>query len=65
MGFLPYFDFEGETLYTVSSYYDEYNALIQEQIDKRKSSEGFKVELEDNDRVAEFNQEFIQKYIRN
>lgn len=60
-----YFSFEGQIVYTVSSYYDEYNAIIQQEFEKLKTIEGFHFELEDNDRVAQFNQEFIKKYIKN
>ncbi|MCI4671177.1 MAG: hypothetical protein MRZ79_23765 [Bacteroidia bacterium] len=60
-----YFSFEDQIIYTVSSYYDEYNAIIQQEFEKLKTKEGFHFELEDNDRVAEFNQEFIKKYIKN
>jgi len=60
-----YFNFEDEVIYTISSYYDEYNAIIQEEVDGNKSNDGFRVDLADEGEKVRFLQEFVQKYIRN
>ncbi|MEO0897723.1 MAG: hypothetical protein AAFY71_15060 [Bacteroidota bacterium] len=59
-----YFHFEDETIYTISSYYDEYNVLIQEAVDKRKSNEGYRFDLADEDEKVRFLEDFVLKFIR-
>lgn len=59
-----YFEFDGEVLRTVSSFYDDYNAPIQALIDKRKSNEGYRFELISEDDVIKFRQEFVLNFIK-
>ena len=60
-----YLRFEEETVYTVSSYFDEYNIIVDEAINKRRSDEGFIVEMASEDEKNQFLQDFILKFIRN
>lgn len=59
-----YFHFEEDVLYTISSYYTEYNYPLQELVDKRKSEEGFRFELATEDDPPKFKQDFVKKFIR-
>ena len=59
-----YFHFEDDVIYTTSNFYDEYNYPLQEVIDKRKSNEGFRFELANEDEVSRFRQEFVVKFIK-
>ena len=59
-----YFHFEDEVVYTISSYYTEYNYPLQELVDKRKSEEGFRFELATEDDPPQFKQDFVKKFIR-
>lgn len=59
-----YFHFEDEVVYTLSSYYTEYNYPLQELVDKRKSEEGFRFELATEDDPPKFKQDFVKKFIR-
>ncbi|MEO1449467.1 MAG: hypothetical protein AAFV07_08040, partial [Bacteroidota bacterium] len=59
-----YFDFEGEVVKTISSYYDEYNYPLQEEVDKRKSDDGYRFEMATEDDRSQFLQDFVKKFIR-
>lgn len=60
-----YFHVEDEVVYTVSSYYDNYNYPLQEIIDKRKGGEGdYRFEMASEDEVSKFRQDFVLKFIR-
>ena len=49
-----YFKYQDEIVKTYSSYHDDYNAPLQLQIEKRKSSNGFRYELGSDAEVQEF-----------
>jgi len=62
-----YFHFEDETLSTYFSsisYPEIYNGPIQQAIEKRKSDEGFHVELANEEDIAEFTRNFVLRFIR-
>ncbi|GAB4406391.1 MAG: hypothetical protein OHK0039_08100 [Bacteroidia bacterium] len=59
-----YFNFKEDVVYTVASYYDEYNYPLQALIDKRKSAEGYRFEMASEDQRARFLQDFVKKFIR-
>ncbi|RMG55434.1 MAG: hypothetical protein D6722_27790 [Bacteroidetes bacterium] len=59
-----YFHVKDEVVYTLASYYDEYNYPLQEEIDKRKDDSGFRFEMAPEDEKARFLQDFVKKFIR-
>ena len=59
-----YFHFQDEVIYTLASYYDEYNYPLQEQIEKRKDADGFRFEMASEDEKVRFIQDFVKKFIR-
>ncbi|TAE46907.1 MAG: hypothetical protein EAZ89_19080 [Bacteroidetes bacterium] len=59
-----YFSFEDGVVRTRSSYYDEYNYPLEEEITKRKSNEGYRFEVATEEEKARFMQDFIKKYIK-
>ncbi|MDX2286576.1 MAG: hypothetical protein NW241_20585 [Bacteroidia bacterium] len=59
-----YFQFEKGTIRTLSSYYDEYNNILQAAIDKGKAGEGYRFEMATEDERIRFQQDFVKKYIK-
>lgn len=59
-----YFHFEDDVVKTWSTYYDEYNYPLQAEVDKRKSESGFRFEMANDDEVAKFRQEYVEKFIK-
>ncbi|MEM7660047.1 MAG: hypothetical protein AAF399_28310, partial [Bacteroidota bacterium] len=59
-----YFHFEDDVVYTISSYYDEYNYPLQAVVDKRKSEDGFRFDLASEDDRTKFLKDFVEKFIK-
>lgn len=59
-----YFHFEGETVKTLSTYYDEYNYPMQDMVDKRKGDSGYRFEMATEDEISQFRQDFVIKFIK-
>ena len=59
-----YFHFEDDLVTTLSTYYDEYNYPLQAEVDKRKSSEGYRFEVAKDFEVNNFRQQFVEKFIK-
>ncbi len=59
-----YFHVEGETIRTLSTYYDEYNYPLQDLVEKRKSESGYRFEMATEDEISQFRQDFVIKFIK-
>jgi hypothetical protein len=58
-----FYEFKGGVLYTTSSGFDEYTAILAAEIAKRKKSEGYRFEMLPEEAKTEFLTRFVNRFI--